>query len=67
MPYVRPVQDKLWEIRLRGKDNIARALYITVHKQRVVILRIFIKKTQKTPQQEIELTLRRAEEVKVDD
>jgi phage-related protein len=41
-----------------------RALYITAREQRVVIVRAFIKKTQKTPTAEIDLALQRAKEVK---
>jgi len=47
----------------KGKDGIARALYVTASGQRVVILRVFTKKTQKMPQREIKLALKRAEEV----
>ena len=41
-----------------------RALYVTAKEQRVVILRAFIKKTEKTPPGEIELALQRAKDVK---
>jgi phage-related protein len=30
MPHVRHLQDKLWEIRGKGKSGIARALYVAV-------------------------------------
>lgn len=63
MPYVRPVQGKLWEIRLKGRDGIARSLYVTASGRRVVILRTFVKKTQKTPTAEIKLALQRTKEV----
>lgn len=61
--WVRSLGDKLWELRITGKDGIARAIYVTAAGQRVVILRIFIKKTQKTPQRELELARQRATEV----
>ena len=48
-PHVRHIRSQLWEIRLKGKAGIARALYVTAKEQRVVILRAFIKKTEKTP------------------
>lgn len=63
-PHVRHVRGQLWEIRLKGKAGIARALYITAKERRVVILRVFVKKTEKTPTSEIELALQRAKEVK---
>lgn len=63
-PHVRHVRGQLWEIRLKGKAGIARALYLTAHEQRVVIVRAFIKKTEKRPTGEIDLALLRAKEVK---
>lgn len=63
MPYVRHVEGKLWEIRAKGRDGIARVLYVTATPQRVVMLRAFVKKTQKTPRSEIENALRYASEV----
>ena len=54
-PHVRNIRSQLWEIRLKGKAGIARALYVTAKEQRVVILRAFIKRTEKTPRGEIEL------------
>jgi phage-related protein len=60
-PHVRHVRGRIWEIRLRGTAGIARALYATAKEQRVVILRAFIKKTEKTPAGEIDLALQRAE------
>ncbi|HEV8031338.1 MAG TPA: type II toxin-antitoxin system RelE/ParE family toxin [Stellaceae bacterium] len=62
-PYIRHIDGRIWEMRLRGRDRIARALYLTASGRRVVILRVFIKKTQKTPRREIELARRRAQEV----
>jgi phage-related protein len=63
-PHVRHIRGPLWEIRLKGKSGIARALYVTAREQRVVILRAFVKKTEKTPTGEIDLALQRAKEVK---
>ena len=63
-PYVKNVQGKLWEMRLIGSDGIARSLYVTASGRRVVILRTFVKKTQKAPRREIELALERAKDVK---
>ena len=62
-PYVKPLQKPLWEMRMIGRDGIARAIYVTASDKRVVIVRAFRKKTQKTPLSEIELALRRAEDV----
>jgi phage-related protein len=62
-PYIKHLEDEIWEMRLRGRDGIARSLYVTASGRRVVILRTFVKKRQKTPRREIELALRRAQEV----
>ena len=62
-PHVKHLEGKLWEMRLMGRDGIARALYVTAFGKRVVVVRAFVKKTQKTPRAEIELALRRAKEV----
>ena len=63
MPYVRHIQDKLWEIRGKGRSGIPRALYVTVLGRRLVILRVFVKKTPKTPPRELSLALSRLKEI----
>ncbi len=62
-PYVRHLTGPLWEMRMKGREGISRALYVTVQGKRVVVVRAFIKKTRQTPRQEIDLALRRAKEV----
>ena len=62
-PHVRHLTGPLWEMRLRGREGISRALYVTVRGKRVVVVRVFTKKTRKTPRREIDLALRRAREV----
>ena len=62
-PHVRHLSGKLWEMRMTGKDGIARALYVTARVRRVVVVRAFVKKSRKTPRREIELALQRAQEV----
>ena len=62
-PYVKHIEKALWEIRLKGKDGISRALYVTAKPKRVIVVRVFIKKSQKIPRKEIKLALKRAEEI----
>jgi phage-related protein len=62
-PHIRHVEGRLWEMRLKGRSGISRALYVTAAGQRVVIVRVFVKKTEKTPRREIELALARAKVV----
>jgi phage-related protein len=63
-PYVKHLEGPVWEMRMKGRDGIARAAYITVREKRVVVVHVFRKKTQKTPRRDIETALRRAKEVK---
>lgn len=62
-PHVKHVTGPLWEMRMKGRDGISRALYVTVRDKRVIVVRVFIKKTQKSPRREIDLALERAKEV----
>ena len=62
-PHVRHLRGPLWEMRMKGRDGVSRALYVTAVGRRVVVVRVFSKKTRKTPTREIELALKRASEV----
>jgi phage-related protein len=59
MPYTRPVQDKIWEIRAQQ----GRSLYITASGRKILMLRCFIKKSNKLPQKELKIAQKRAREV----
>jgi phage-related protein len=63
-PHVKHLEGDLWEMRMTGRDGIARAIYVTMREQRVVVLRVFIKKTRKTPRKEIEIALERRMQIK---
>jgi len=52
-----------WEMRMKGRNGIARAAYVTATGRRVVVAPVF-KNTQKTPRREIETALRRAQGVR---
>lgn len=60
---VRHLEGHLWEMRLKGRSGISRALYVVAAERRVVIVRVFMKKTEKTPRREIELAMARAKSV----
>ena len=62
-PQIKPVEARLWEMRLKGRSGIARALYVTAVGRRVVIVRVFVQKAEKTPRREIELAFSRAKSV----
>jgi phage-related protein len=63
-PYVKHLEGPVWEMRMKGRDGIARAAHVTAMGQRVVVVHVFAKKTQKTPRREIEMALKRAKEVR---
>ena len=63
-PHVKHLEGALWEMRMKGRDGISRAIYITATGRRVIVVRAFIKKTQKTPRREIEIALQRLKEVR---
>jgi phage-related protein len=56
MPVCRPLSDGIFEIRTHlAQNRIARVLFYVDTKGRMVLLHGFIKKTQKTPLDELEL------------
>ena len=57
MPYSKQISRGLFELRIRGVQEI-RVLY-TFHRQKVFIVHAFTKKSQKIPLQEINLALAR--------
>lgn len=63
MPFTRAMGNGLFEMRIRGKDNIARIFYGTVIAGEIVILHNFIKKTQNTPDHELKLAKKRLKEI----
>jgi phage-related protein len=62
-PHVKHLQDRLWEMRFSRKSGISRALYVSATRRRVVIVRVFVKMTEKTPRREIDLALARSKAV----
>jgi phage-related protein len=56
MPVCRPLGDGLYEVRTNLNQNrIARVFFYVDKKGRMVLLHGFVKKTQRTPQQDLEL------------
>jgi phage-related protein len=62
-PYVKHVKGKLFEIRAKGKDGIARVFYFTMTGQSIVLVHGYIKKTQKTPAGELATAVTRMKEI----
>ena len=58
MPVVRKMEHGLWEVRCRLDKRIARILF-TVKGQQMVLQHGFIKKSQKTPREDLQLAKER--------
>jgi phage-related protein len=58
MPLIRKLESDLWEVRSRLRDDVARVIF-TVDGDMLILLHGFIKKSQKTPQSELELARHR--------
>lgn len=52
LPLVRKMSSDLWEIRVNITDGICR-IFFTIAEDFMVLLHGFVKKTQKTPQNEL--------------
>lgn len=61
-PYVKSLGDKLFEIRMKSEEGIARAIYTPASGQRLVVLHAFVKKTAKTPPSALRTAEKRARE-----
>jgi len=63
MPLCRGLGRGLWEVRSDlTHGRIARVLFC-IHDGRMVLLHSFIKKTQKTPDADLDLAIRRKREI----
>ncbi|HYD97889.1 MAG TPA: type II toxin-antitoxin system RelE/ParE family toxin [Alphaproteobacteria bacterium] len=59
-PHVKHVDGKIWELRAKSPDGIARGFYVAAAGRRVVIVHVIAKKTQKTPRAALEIAKERA-------
>lgn len=57
MPHSKKIDRQLYELRIRGKIEV-RIIY-TFNKNVIVLLHVFIKKTQKLPQKDLKLARQR--------
>ena len=58
-PYSKHLDDGIFELRCKVGSNITRVLYFFYYKEQIVLTNGFVKKTQKTPPEEIELAKKR--------
>ena len=63
-PHTKAMGDGLFEMRLKGAKGIARVLYCALVGRRMVVLHSFVKKTDKTPSQDMLLSRKRLKEIK---
>lgn len=63
MPLVRNLKDGLWELRSPLPSQQIARLILCFHDRTLVVLHGFIKKTQKTPGDDLSLARRRMKEV----
>lgn len=66
-PHTKALGNGLFELRLKGREGIARVFYCARVGRRIVMLRSFIKKTEKTPLSEQRIAEKRMQEIKNDD
>lgn len=64
LPFTRAMGKGLFEIRSKGQEGIGRGMFCTISNNTVVILNVFIKKTEATPKKELDLVIKRMKEVK---
>ena len=63
MPHTKPIDTGLFELRVKSKEGIARVFYCTKVGKWIIMLHLFIKKSQKTPKKELKLAVQRMKEV----
>ena len=63
LPHSRAMGGGLFELRPKGREGIARVFYCTAVGRTIVILHSFVKKTQKTPPNELKIAQKRLKEV----
>jgi len=63
MPLVRKLEPGLWEVRSNISTGIARVLF-TVQAEYLVLLHAFVKKTDKTPSEDLSLARKRLAQVR---
>ena len=62
-PHVRHLDGKLWELRVKAEEGIARGIYVTATGRRIVVLHVFVKKSRKTPRRALATARERMKQV----
>jgi len=64
MPHTRAMGDGLFELRIKAMEGIARVFYCTVVQRRIVFLHQFVKKSDRTPPDDLRIARQRMKQVK---
>ena len=62
MPHTKHLEKDILELRLKGKEGIARVIYCTIRNNKIMMPHSF-KKTQETPKKELNIARKRLAEV----
>ena len=62
-PHVRHLDGKLWELRVKAEEGIARGICVTATGRRIVVLHVFVKKSRKTPRRALATARERMKQV----
>ena len=63
MPHTRRLTPDIFEVRAKAAEGIGRTLYCTQVQKKIYILSAFVKKSQKTPRNELFIARERMKEV----
>ncbi|MFN5492266.1 MAG: type II toxin-antitoxin system RelE/ParE family toxin [Burkholderiales bacterium] len=64
LPHTDALGGGLFELRLKGAEGIARVMYCLMIERQILVLHVFVKKTQKTPPRELGIARQRMKEFK---
>ncbi len=63
-PHTKAMGDGLFELRMQSKEGIGRVFFCTIVDKKIVMLHSLIKRSQKTPKNELDIARNRMKEVK---
>lgn len=64
LPHTKAIKEGLFELRIKSKEGIARVFFCTIANRKIVMLHVFVKKSQKIPKKELNIAIKRMKEIK---